>query len=124
MLQKLLSLHYSVLWKFISIIMLVAIFNTGSASACFYLAIEYLDSPAYQCHSLNFWKIDPMLNTWLLCTGAELDFGAGVWGEAEKIFLFFFALPGKGGHRGLMVQKLCSNLGEFREESMVQAWSC
>ena len=31
-----------------------------------------------------------MLNTWLLCTGAELDFGAGVWGEAEKIFLFFF----------------------------------
>lgn len=62
-----------------------------------------------------------MLNTWLLCTGVELYFGAGVWGEAEKIF-FFFALPGKGGHRELMVQKLCSNLGEFREESMVQVW--
>ena len=95
MIQKQLSLHYSVLWKFISIIMLVAIFNTGSASACFYLAIEYLDSPAYQCHSLNFWKIDLMLNTWLLCTGAELDFGAGVWGEAEKIFFFFLLCQGK-----------------------------
>lgn len=60
--------------------------------------------------------MDLMLNTWLLCSGTELNFGAGVWGEAEKIIIFF-ALPGKEGHRGLMVQKLYSNLGEFREES-------
>ena len=34
------------------------------------------------------------------------------------LFIYlFFALPGKEGHRGLMVHKLCSNLGEFREES-------
>lgn len=65
--------------------------------------------------------MDLVLNSWLLCTGAELNFGAGVWGEAEKIiFIYLFiylALPGKEGHRGLMVHKLCSNLGEFREES-------
>lgn len=40
--------------------------------------------------------MDLVLNSWLLCTGAELNFGAGVWGEAEKIiiiylFIFCFA---------------------------------
>ena len=54
-----------------------------------------------------------MLKTWTLCTGAELNLGNRVLGEIEKSFI---SLPGKGGHSGLMLSKLCPNLERFGEE--------
>ena len=54
-----------------------------------------------------------MLKTWALCTGAELNLGNRVLGEIEKSFI---SLPGKGGHSGLMLSKLCPNLERFGEE--------
>ena len=40
-----------------------------------------------------------------LYTGTELNLGDRVLGEVEKDN--FIALPGKGGHSGLMPSKLC-----------------
>ena len=45
-----------------------------------------------------------MLNIQPLCTGAKLILGHGVLGELEKNS--FIALPGKGGHSGLVPSKL------------------
>ena len=50
-----------------------------------------------------------------LSTGAELNLGNRVLGEAEMNNII--VLPGKGGHSGLMPLKtLCPNQGEFGEE--------
>ena len=46
-----------------------------------------------------------MLKTRPLCTGAKLNLRDGVLAEAEKNS--FIALPGKGGHSGLMTLKNC-----------------
>ena len=40
-----------------------------------------------------------------LCTGAESNLGDRVLGEVEKES--FIALPGKGGHAGFCLEKLC-----------------
>ena len=56
-----------------------------------------------------------MLKTRPLCTGAESNRGHRVLGEVEKNN--FIALPGKGGHSGLVTLKtVCPNLGGFGEE--------
>ena len=50
-----------------------------------------------------------------LCTGAESNLGDRVLDEVEKNS--FIALPGKGGHRGLVPLKNCvPNPGGFGEE--------
>ena len=41
-----------------------------------------------------------------LYTGAEASLGDSVFGEVEKDS--FITLPGKGGHSGLLPQKLCA----------------
>ena len=41
-----------------------------------------------------------MLNTQPLCTSAEANLGDRIWGEVEENS--FIALPGKGGHSGLV----------------------
>ena len=40
-----------------------------------------------------------------LCTGAKLNSGYRILGKVEKNS--FIVLPGKEGHRGLMLSKLC-----------------
>ena len=56
-----------------------------------------------------------MLKTQPLCTGADLNLRDRVLGEVEKNS--FIALPGKGGHSGLMPLKtMCPNPGGFGEE--------
>ena len=56
-----------------------------------------------------------MLKTRPLCTGAESNLGDRVLGEVEK--KSFIALPGKGGHSGLVPSKtVCPNPGGFGEE--------
>ena len=56
-----------------------------------------------------------MLKTQLLCTSAESNLGDRILGEGEKNS--FIALPGKGGHSGLVPLKtVCPNLGGFGEE--------
>ena len=50
-----------------------------------------------------------------LCTGAKSNLRDRVLGEVEKNS--FIALPGKGGHNGLLPLKtMCPNPGEFGEE--------
>ena len=49
-----------------------------------------------------------------LCIGADLNLGDRVLGEVGKDS--FIALPGKGGHSGLLPRKLCPNAGGFDEE--------
>ena len=50
-----------------------------------------------------------------LCTGAELNFGGRVLGEVEKNS--FIALPGKGGHSGLVPLKIvCPEPGGIGDE--------
>ena len=50
-----------------------------------------------------------MLKTWPLCTGAKLNLRDRILGEVEKNS--FIALPGKGGHNGIMPSKLlCPHL--------------
>ena len=69
--------------------------------------------------------MDLMLNTWLLCSGAELNFGAGVWGEAEKIIIFLLC-QGKKDTAGSWF-KNCISTSENSERSliaMVQGWRC
>ena len=69
-----------------------------------------------------------MLKTRPLCTGAESNLGDRVLGEVEKDT--FIALPGKGGHSGLMTRKtVCPNPGRFGEGfwfngAMVQGRGC
>ena len=49
-----------------------------------------------------------MPKTWPLCTSAESNLTDRVLGEVEKNS--FIALPGKGGHSGLMPSKtVCPN---------------
>ena len=55
-----------------------------------------------------------MPKTQPLCTSAESNLRDRVLGEVEKNS--FIALPGKGGHSGLVPQKLCPNPGGFGEE--------
>ena len=47
-----------------------------------------------------------ILKTQPLCTSAELNLRGRVLGEVEKNS--FIALPGKGGHRGLLPRKTAS----------------
>ena len=55
-----------------------------------------------------------LVKTWLLCSNAELNIGDRILGEGERNS--FTALPGKGGHTGLMPSKPCvPNLGMFGE---------
>ena len=50
-----------------------------------------------------------------VCTSAESNLRDRVLGEVEKNS--FFALPGKGGHSGLLPLKtMCPNPGGFNEE--------
>ena len=50
-----------------------------------------------------------------LYTGAKSNLRDRIWGEVQKNS--FIALPGKGGHSGLLPsQTMCSNPGEFGEE--------
>ena len=60
-----------------------------------------------------------------LCTDAEFNVGDRVLGEGEKNS--FIALPGKGGHSGLMPIRLCPALEGVSEESCSSsrsgAWS-
>ena len=55
-----------------------------------------------------------MPKTQPLCTGAKLNLGDRVLGEVEK--KSFIALPGKGGHSGLMPLKNVSQPEGFGEE--------
>ena len=56
-----------------------------------------------------------MPKTWPLCTGAESNLRDRVWDEVGKNS--FIALPGKGGHSGLVPLKtVCPNPGGFGEE--------
>ena len=58
------------------------------------------------CVSVSDWLLIMMLKTWPLCTSAELNLRDRVLGEVEKNS--FIALPGKGGHRGLLPWKTVS----------------
>ena len=52
--------------------------------------------------------------TWLLCTSAKPNLRDRVLSEVEKNS--FIALPGKGGHSGLVPSKIvCPNLEGFGE---------
>ena len=52
-----------------------------------------------------------------LCTGAESNLADTVSGEVLIEKNSFIALPGKGGHRGLLPLKtMCLHLGGFDEE--------
>ena len=60
-----------------------------------------------------------------LCTSAESNLRDGVLGKVEKNS--FIALPGKGGHRGLMPSKLCVPIWEDLVRSFIakiQGQSC
>ena len=53
--------------------------------------------------------------TWPLYTGAGLNLGDRVLGEIKRNR--FIALPGKGGHSGLLPSRLCVPPGRGGEES-------
>ena len=60
-----------------------------------------------------------------LCTGAESNLGDIVLGEVEKDS--FIALPGKGGHSGLLPSKtMCPNQEDVMRcfIAIVQGWGC
>ena len=60
-----------------------------------------------------------------VCTGAKLNLGHGVLGEVEKYS--FIALPGKGGHGGLLPLKTALPTREDLVRSfipMVQGQGC
>ena len=59
-----------------------------------------------------------MSKTQPLCTKAKSNLGDEVLGEVEKNS--FSALPGKGGHSGLMPSKLCPR--EFPGSPAVRTW--
>ena len=66
----------------------------------------------------NLW-VWMMPETWPLYIDAELNLGDRVWGEIEKNRKksCFIALPGKGGHSGLLPLKtVCTYPGGFFEE--------
>ena len=66
-----------------------------------------------------------MLKARPLCTGAELNLRDRVLGEVEK--KSFIALPGKGGHSGLMPLKtVCPIPGDLVRNfiAMVQGQGC
>ena len=58
-----------------------------------------------------------MPKTQPLFTGAESNLGDRVLGEVEKNS--FIALPGKGGHSGVMPSKLCVPTGEDLVRSFI-----
>ena len=51
-----------------------------------------------------------VVETQPLFTGAEWKCGDSVLGEVKKNRFYFIALPGKGGHGGLMPVRLCPAL--------------
>ena len=66
-----------------------------------------------------------MLKTRPLCPGAKLNLRDRVLGEAEKNS--FMALPGKGGHSGLVPPKtVCPNRENLVRGfiEIVQGWGC
>ena len=76
------------------------------------------DAPGRRCslcggvkQGSELWNVEVMLKTWPLCTGAKLNFGDRVLGEAEKSS--FIALPGKESKTGSCPQIMCPNLGKI-----------
>ena len=84
------------------------------------IVIPKLSSPLGECRpkETKIQKKEVMPKTQPLCTSAKSNLRDEVLGEVEKNS--FIALPGKGGHSGLMPSELCPR--ELPGSPVVRTW--